>query len=317
MRVFVGVALVLSVTACGGGGSAPGGSPAIEPGSPAPSAALTGPGAKIEVGAWAHPSGSTGTSSQDIAALENQIGRHFDISLHYDAWAAPFPSPGERIDRSVGRTPEVSWNCGGSNAAVAAGQYDAVITAKATQMAAYGAPILLRYLWEFNLPSSANNRTACIDPARDLGGYFNPGDFVAAWLRIHGIFAAAGATNVQFVWNPNSSTTRSAAQFWPGDATVDWVGIDAYDHGGAGLAATLAPGYAAYANLGTGSHPVIVGETGAGTGQATYLDGASRAMLAAQFPKIRALSYFDAIGPAGNWSFTAPGLAAFKIFATQ
>ncbi len=295
--------------------------PAVTTGTPAPGAAPsavpTGAGAQIAVGAWAHPSGSTGTSSQGIATLESQLGRRFDISLHYDAWSSSFPSADERTDRSLGRTPEVSWNCGGTNADVAAGKYDALIATKAAQMAAYGAPILLRYMWEFNLPSSADNRTVCVDALRDSGGYFNSSDFVAAWLRIHGIFAAAGATNVAFVWNPSGSATTSAVPYWPGDAAVDWIGIDAYDHHGAGLAATLQPGYAAYANLGSGSKPVIIAETGCITGQATYLSGTSRAMLAAQFPKIHAISYFDAVGPQGNWSFTTAGMAAFKIFVEQ
>jgi len=283
----------------------------------APTPLPTGAGAEIAVGAWAHPSGSTGTSSQGLATLEGQIGRRLDISVHYDPWSSTFPSADERVDRSLGRTPEVSWNCGGTNADVAAGKYDALIATKAAQMAAYGAPILLRYMWEFNLSTSANNRTACVDAVRDSGGYFNASDFVAAWLHIHGIFAAAGATNVAFVWNPSGSTEPSAVPFWPGDAAVDWIGIDAYDRHGAGLAATLQPGYAAYANLGSGSHPVIIAETGAIADQATYLNGTSRAMLAAQFPKIRAISYFDALGPQGDWSLTTAGLAAFKTFAAR
>jgi hypothetical protein len=271
--------------------------------------------AGLRIGAWANPPNSTGTSAQKIAVLESQIGRRFDISLHYDAWDQSFPSADETDDLIRGRTPEVSWSCGATDASVAAGEQDALISARARQMAAYGAPILLRYKWEFNLAATSNGRTACYDPARDTNGYFNAGDFIAAWQHIRAIFTAQGASNVAFVWNPSGGSTVSGVDYWPGDAFVDWIGIDIYDVDGVGLASTFAGPYALYAGLGNGTHPVIVAETGAMSDQATYLDANSRALLATQFPKIAAVTYFDAVGPRGNWSFTPAGLASFAAFA--
>ncbi len=273
----------------------------------------------IEVGAWVKPPGSTATAAQNIAELESQIGRRLDISLHYDGFTETFPSSDESNDKLLGRTPEVSWNCGGTDADVAAGRYDATIAAEAKNMAAFGSQILLRYKWEFNLPTLANDRTGCADPATDGGGYFSPVEFVAAWRHIHNLFVAAGATNVVFLWNADAGINRSeqsAVPYWPGDAYVDWIGIDSYDPNGRGLVATIAPGYAAYASLGTGTHPFMVGETGTTAPyQPAYLNGNSRALLAAQFPLLKALSYFDARGPADDWTLTPAGLASFKAFA--
>jgi mannan endo-1,4-beta-mannosidase len=248
--------------------------------------------------------------------LEAQIGRTFDLSVHYDSWASTFPSAEELDDRTHGRTPEVSWGCGVTDATVASGGADAVVAAKAQQMAAFGAPILLRYKWEFNLPDTVNNRSVCADPSIDQNGYFDPATFVAAWIHIHDVFVAAGASNVSFDWNP-SSGKLDAAPYWPGDAYVDRIGIDVYDLGGGTLANTLAAPYAEYVSVGTLPHPIVIGETGAVGNQASYLDGSSRAILAKQFPMIEAICYFDAAGPRADWSFTPQGLASFTIFANQ
>ncbi len=310
--VALAAGLSVALSACGGGSSPQ--SVAVALPSAAPGAA-----GSIEVGAWVKPPDSTGSSSANIAVLESEIGKPLNISLHYDPFTLTFPSSEELNDKTNGRTPEVSWDCGGTDADVAAGLYDATIKAEATNMAAFGSPILLRYKWEFNLPTTANDRTRCADPATDADGYFSAAKFVAAWRHIHNIFVAAGATNVLFLWNPDAGNgSPSAVPYFPGDAYVDWIGIDAYDPNGRGLIATIAPGYAAYASLGSGSHPFMVGETGTiAQYQPTYLNGNSRALLAAQFPLLTALSYFDAVGPAQNWSLSPAGLASFKAFVDQ
>ncbi len=272
--------------------------------------------ARVAVGAWVDPPGSSGTSAQRIAALEATLGHKFDVSVHYDGWALKFPSADELDDRVNGRTPEVSWSCASTDASIVSGAQDAIITQKAQQMLAYGAPILLRYKWEFNLPDTTNGRTNCADSTRDVNGYFDPSEFVAAWQHIHAIFAAVGATNVAFVWNPSAGGNPGSA-YWPGDASVDWVAVDIYDFTGRGLAATLSGPYAAYAPMGTGTHPFLIAETGAAANQGTYVDGTTRTLLALQFPQVRALTYFDAQGPEGNWSLTPSGLSSFATFINQ
>jgi hypothetical protein len=58
-----------------------------------------------------------------------------------------------------------------------------------------------------------------------------------------------------------------------------------------------------------------VGETAAyAQAQAGYIDGSTRAMLAAHYPLTRAIIYFDSLGPAGDWSLTPEGIAGFKAF---
>ncbi len=58
-----------------------------------------------------------------------------------------------------------------------------------------------------------------------------PAEFVAAWRRIHNLFAQAGASNVIWVWNPNDIFPVPQVQlqpYYPGNAYVDWIGITRY-----------------------------------------------------------------------------------------
>jgi beta-mannanase len=108
--------------------------------------------------------------------------------------------------------------------AILAGQYDAYVRAWAAGLRAAGGPVLLRFDHEMNGNWSAwspgvNGQTAA--------------GFVAAWRHVHDIFAAAGASNVQWVWSPNVVYNGSVplADLYPGDAYVDRVGIDGYNWG--------------------------------------------------------------------------------------
>ncbi|HET7487504.1 MAG TPA: glycosyl hydrolase [Acidimicrobiales bacterium] len=66
-------------------------------------------------------------------------------------------------------------------------------------------------------------------------GVNQPSDYVAMWQRVHGLVAAAGLgpTTVQWVWAVNGDDVGGfrAEDFYPGDASVDWVAVDAYNWG--------------------------------------------------------------------------------------
>jgi len=63
-----------------------------------------------------------------------------------------------------------------------------------------------------------------------------PATFIAAWRHVHGIFATAGATNVIWSWDPShqydqvapGKVASPASEWYPGNAYVDWVGVDGY-----------------------------------------------------------------------------------------
>jgi PA14 domain/Ca-dependent carbohydrate-binding module xylan-binding/Glycosyl hydrolase family 26 len=103
------------------------------------------------------------------------------------------------------------------------GNHDAYIRAFAQNARDYGKPIYLRPMQEMN--SDWFPWGVCANGNA-------PGDFVPAYRHIVDIFRAEGATNVKFVWTPNIQTACSDYQtLYPGDAYVDWVGLDGYNWG--------------------------------------------------------------------------------------
>ena len=79
--------------------------------------------------------------------------------------------------------------------------------------------MLLRWRWEMDRPNLA-------------ASVRSPGDYVAAWKHIRGIFTDVGATNAAWVWCPHVlgfvDSSRNAAAYYPGDDQVDWLCTDVY-----------------------------------------------------------------------------------------
>src|SRR5262249_29315432 len=63
----------------------------------------------------------------------------------------------------------------------------------------------------------------------------DPKLYVSAYRHIHDIFVAEGATNVVWAWCPNvtdtDGTNKTTMDYYPGDAYVDWTGVDGYNWG--------------------------------------------------------------------------------------
>jgi beta-mannanase len=121
------------------------------------------------------------------------------------------------------------------------GKYDPVYKGWAAGVKEFGNPIFLRWGHEMNGDwytwSGAKNGAGTLngygDPAKPDG----PERYVAAFKRIHDIFDKEGATNVLWIWCPNIGGVTGAwndiANYYPGDAYVDWIGMDGYNWGDA------------------------------------------------------------------------------------
>jgi Glycosyl hydrolase family 26 len=102
---------------------------------------------------------------------------------------------------------------------VANGGQDATIKKWAQEAKAFGRPFLFAPWWEMN------------------GGWYTWGKspfFIAAWRRFHDLVVGQGATNVTWTWLVNSiwsDPASSPAPYYPGDAYVDWTGLDSYNWG--------------------------------------------------------------------------------------
>lgn len=139
----------------------------------------------------------------------------------------------------------------------------------------------------------------------------NPALYVNAYRHVHDLVVAAGATNVQWVWCFNNSSTPDAsyndpAQSYPGDAYVDWVGIDGYNWG-------LAPSWDPSGNYWTSfnsmfasayakarsiapKRPVMIGEIGSsedGGSKPQWIADMSTALQSGSYPDLKLVVYFD------------------------
>ncbi len=270
------------------------------------------PRGRAYLGAWVNPAGTTTDRSasalQQLVSLEQATGVSPAILSVYTSFAAPAPLALLQEISQRGAVPLVSWACA-PTAAVAAGYDDAVISNFASQLRQFGRAVFVRWFWEMNLRTASSSRC-------NAGG--GPDTFVAAWKRVWNLFKQAGASNVALVWCPGVNGDPSGmAPYFPGSAYVDWIGADGYDRhhlGVEGFASVFAAWYDTYA---TSSKPLMVAETGAtASDQSQYISGLAQT-LPSSFPAVKAVVYFDANGPNGNWALTPAGLAAFKMMASD
>lgn len=136
---------------------------------------------------------------------------------------------------------------------IAAGKYDALLTAMAAQLHSLGSPVYLRPFYE--MCGDASMQKALPDCAN------NGPTYIAAWVYVWNIFHQEGATNVRWVWAPDDGmfVKGTAAKLYPGDQYVDDIGDDTYDkqNKGENFVASGCAFAAAH------SKPFIVTETGA------------------------------------------------------
>lgn len=87
---------------------------------------------------------------------------------------------------------------------------------------AYGKPFFLRPFHEMNLMNQY-----------PWTGYENggPEKFIRAWKNLYDLFKKEGADNATFVWCPDATESYELGQFFPGNESVDWVGLDEYRRG--------------------------------------------------------------------------------------
>jgi hypothetical protein len=226
-------------------------------------------------------------------------------------------------DAASNRIPVVSWNATNLTD-ILSGTNNSAITNAALAMAAFQGPILLRWAWEMNLAGTNGKAWAYLgyptngsDPssAQVAAAQTN---FVTAWRQIRKIFDANGAANVIWLWNPGADNDSAPGQsaggytdgFYPGDAYVDWIGIDAYNRQDDTFADTytVEPSYG-YTNMAAHAKPLLIGETGAyftnEAHQITFFDAAAGS-LQTNFPQLLGFMYFDASGN-DDWSLTIAG----------
>jgi mannan endo-1,4-beta-mannosidase len=229
----------------------------------------------------------------------NAGGRHLNIVhwgvgvpwVHqFNYWARPF-----NLVQSGGAISLVDLNTGSAPLRVVAnGKYDGALRTWASEAATWGHPFLVRFDWEMNghwYPWGTTPRNKN-----------TPADYVAAWRHIHDIFAAAGATNVLWVWCPNQDyydKMSSLVRLYPGSRYVNWTCMDGYnsDSPWTSFKKLYGSTYRRIIRIAP-SKPMIVGEiasTGHGGSKPHWIRNMFHALMT-RFPHIRGVVWYDKFG---------------------
>ncbi len=283
---------------------------AVPAGSPQPPAVPT---SSAYLGAFVAPHDGETEAQADVrlelAQLGNfdgAMGRPLGLVHVYQPWSTPVKVATLAALAATGATPVVDWTCT-SDQSIIDGSQDALITSYADALRTYGRPVFLRWFWEMNL--------VALPRASGCLGTLGSAGYVQAWQHIWTIFHTAGATNVAFVWCPSINAPATAAADYPGDAYVDWIGWDAYDRkqDPAIIKTQFLPFYDTWVTHGK---PLMIGETGATTDQASYLDQLAAA-LPVSFPKVHAVLYYDSKSDS-DWTLVdTPGQLGFDAFVAM
>jgi hypothetical protein len=241
-----------------------------------------------------------------IGNFDGAIGRPLGLVHVYQPWATPVKVATLAALSSTGATPVIDWTCT-SDASIIAGTQDSLITSYAESLKSYGRPVFLRWFWEMNLVALPRD-SGCLGSLGSAG-------YVKAWQHIWTIFQTVGATNVAFVWCPSILAQSIAAEFYPGDAYVDWIGWDGYDRTQSPtmLQTQFLPFYDQWVTHGK---PMMIGETGATIDQATYLAQLT-AVLPVTFPQVHAILYYDSKSDSDWTLVNTPGQPGFTQFVTM
>ena len=175
--------------------------------------------------------------SDYIAEFEDVTGRKLAVVMWYTNFTQDFPrSECDNVSARDG-VPCITWepwkgevpDSAYSLQNIIDGNFDTYITAWAQDAKSFSKPLFLRFAHEMNgnwYPWDGYHNGAAEGPAK----------FISAWKHVHDIFENAGTDNVTWVWNVNAAsspgeTWNSIENYYPGDAYVDWIGIDGYNWG--------------------------------------------------------------------------------------
>ena len=281
--------------AAGSGGSGAGGSGAGGGGAGSNGAsALLVPAQGALLGAFV----GTGT----LAGFEAELGRKVAINHNFVGWTDDFTTMLSGL-ATGGRIPLVTWEAwensvGAPLTDIIGGTYDSMITARAQAVKAFGQKFFLRWGHEMNgnwYPWDGANNGANLAATTT---------FISAYRHIHDLFVAAGATNALWVFCPNVDSVPGDSwnqwqNYYPGDAYVDWMGLDGYNWGTVQSTSTWQTFHTIvsriYPSLAAKGKPIMIPETAStelGGDKAAWIAGILPS-LEAMFPGIKALVWFQ------------------------
>ena len=259
----------------------------------------------------------TGVSiSPDLNVVDNfekDAGKKASILTFYQDWGATdqkFPAKWASSVRKHGSLPLIAWqpwvtkpypqgNYEPTYALknIIAGHFDKYIKQWAQGAKTWRNPLFLAF-------------------APEMNGSWNPwdeglngnkaGTFVQAWRHVHTIFTSIGASNVTWVWDPNTNFVGSTplAELYPGDAYVNWTAMDGFNWGTSTkytiwfpFTGVFGPTYNTILKI---THkPMMIAQLSSaekGGNKAAWISNAYSIALPQHFTAIKAVVWFDQVG---------------------
>ncbi len=198
---------------------------------PAPASAPT-PSSSLQ---WGFTSG---WQPESMTALSQTIGQEPDMIAVFTHFGNEnqFPHYLAPTIRDTGKTLVIFWEYTDYNVAspyqprfsydaMLRGDWDSYMRSFAAEAKAYGGPVIL-------IPFSEMNGNWFPWSGTQNGN--TPAKMIQSYRHIHDLFA--GVPNVKFGWAPNNGSVPDIAEnsiqsYYPGDAYVDYVGVDGFNFG--------------------------------------------------------------------------------------
>lgn len=238
---------------------------------------------------------------EDARALDryaSMVGRKPKIVMKYSNVTDPLLTTAEISNlKARHQTPMVTWQLYRSAwsgptislSRIAAGAYDGSLRRAARLARSLPFKVMIRFGHEMN---------------GDWYGWAgHPSAYVRAWRHIVSVFRHQGARNVKWVWSPNvDNGAYPFRRYFPGDSRVDYVALDGYNWGTAGVGTnrwqTLSQVFtSSYRVITRISHkPVMIAETSssdAGGDKASWIRRGFLRTIPRRYPRVRAVLWFD------------------------
>ncbi|GAB3669395.1 glycosyl hydrolase [Actinocorallia lasiicapitis] len=206
--------------------------------------ALLKPGAMDYLGVTYE--GGPGKVLEQRDELADRIGKKPNLVKYFQEWGGDLDSDAVRKMWKSGALPFIdSEPFDEPLKDIASGKFDAYLERYAAELRDTGVPVAYSmghefngwwYPWGYCTPSKglregAEPSEACKGTSRQN----KPAEFAAAWRHVHDVFVEMGATNVIWVWSPNTARADKRyndqpglKEFFPGDGYIDWIGISGY-----------------------------------------------------------------------------------------
>lgn len=282
-------------------------------------------------------------SQDNLTSLEKQIGRRLAIDFAYQNWDWRDGLSRQAWDIQQGRTPLIAWSSNiirGESCAtasdIAAGKYDTQLKSQAKAVKSLGAKVFIEFIPEMT------DRKSIMDCFYGAGWSLSDSQvahagnaYIAAQHRVVGIFRAAGAAKVEWVFAPDAGAYGKGngglgewVLFYPGAAWVDWIGVD--HHVGPHKIKTFPDPVLEkfYRKTLSYGKPLMIAQTtaladpnGHPDAQTLWLSSALAA-IPSRYPAIHAFIFNDhgnqdKGGDTGKYMLQGTGLATFKAMAND